>query len=173
MAATKKDFPQRALSGRGHGGSRARGRSGGSGARRTGTRGRAGGEGIRPHQGQDHSTGEDLPAHRSDTRGRDFPHPVEVAVEDTRVAAYERGVGRTEGRTDALNQEPSLGPERTQGDGADRGAQPQGQNSDKERAAQGQDSAVPIESALAVVGQVALAADISAHQSSARSAALG
>ena len=94
---------------------------------------------------------------------------MEVAVEDTRVAAYERETGRTEGRNDALNQEPSLGPGNTQAGVADQSAQPGEQNSDKERAVQGQDSALSIESALAAVGQVALAADISANQSTTRS----
>lgn len=113
--------------------------------------------------------GESLPVGRPNTGGRDFPYPVEIAVEDTRVAAYERETGRTEGRNDALNQEPSLGPGNTQGAGAEQTAQPGEQNSDKERAAQGQDSALSIESALAAVGQVALAADIPASQATTRS----
>ena len=90
---------------------------------------------------------------------------MEVAVEDTRVAAYEREAGRTEGRNDALNQEPALGPGSTQGGGADQGAQSREQNTDKEQASQGQDSAWPIQAALGAVGEVAMGADISANQS--------
>lgn len=163
MAATKKDFPRRALSGRDRRGHRSMGGDRNTGPRRSGSRGGAGDDGPQHRHGNDRSARENPSAGRPDTGGRDFPYPVEVAVEDTRVAAYEREAGRTEGRNDALDQEPALGPGGAQG-GAEQGAQPREQNADKKRASQGQDSAWPIQAALGAVGEVAMGADISADR---------
>lgn len=165
MNATKKDFPRQALSGRDRRGHSARGGNRNPGPRRSGARGGAGDDGPQRRHGNDRSAEDNLSAARSNAGGRDFPYPVEVAVEDTRVAAYEREAGRTEGRNDALNQEPSLGPGSAQGGGAEQAAQPGEQNTDKEQASQGQDSAWPIQAALGAVGEVAMGADISANQS--------